>query len=522
MKTKCTTLCYIEKDGAYLMLHRTKKLHDINAGKWIGVGGHIEADETPEECVRRETREETGLTLTALTFRGVIHFICPDETEEMFVYTSDKFSGELRECAEGELSWVSKEKVEELDLWEGDRIFLPLLMRDNSFFSFALSYDADGNLLSNPLEREPIEPGKKPADRKELVILQEKDAVAHYAGQLKAFGKRALIVTGAHSAKESGALSDIEAALDANGIHHVVFEEVEQNPSTDTIMRAREMGIMSRADFVIGIGGGSPLDAAKAVALMIYNHDQEKEYLYESRHEARSLPVVAIPTTCGTGSEATGVAVLTRKERRTKSSIPYKIYPGLALIDGKYLKTAPLEIIGNTAIDALSHLLESYFNSNATELSCAYVLQGLSIWRRVKDVILGRREMTEKDREDLMTASTLAGMAIAITGTCLPHALSYTLTVIGDIPHGRAVGFFLSRFLREAGDEGLMLARAAGFFDLEELEGYYHAVCKPGSIEREIRLQAVEAVAVNPGKLSMAPFPADRELLMRIAGLDQS
>jgi len=521
MKTKCTTLCYIEKDGAYLMMHRTKKLHDINAGKWIGVGGHIEEDETPEECVRRETREETGLTLTALAFRGVIHFICPDETEEMFVYTSDKFSGELKECDEGELSWVSKEKVEELDLWEGDRIFLPLLRKDNAFFSFALSYDADGKLLSNPLVREPIVPGKKPADRKEMVILQEKGAVAHYSEQLKAFGKRALIVTGVHSAKESGALADIEAALDANGIHHVVFSEVEQNPSTDTIMRAREMGVMSQADFVIGIGGGSPLDAAKAVALMIYHHDQEKEYLYESRHDEHALPVVAVPTTCGTGSEATGVAVLTRKERRTKSSIPYKIYPGLALVDGSYLKTASLEIIGNTAIDALSHLLESYFNSNATELSCAYVLQGLSIWRRVKDAILGRREMTEKDREDLMTASTLAGMAIAITGTCLPHALSYTLTMIGDIPHGKAVGFFLSRFLGEAGDEGLMLARAAGFFDLEELEGYYHAVCKPGSIEREIRLQAVEAVAVNPGKLSRAPFPADRALLMRIAGLDR-
>lgn len=506
MKPQLTTLCYIEKDGAFLMLHRTKKESDINKGKWIGVGGHIEPGESPEECVRREVREETGLTLTALSFRGILHFSGSGEEEEMFLYTSDAFTGDLTECREGELSWIPKEEILDLNLWEGDRKFLPLLFKDTRFFSFSLRYDENGNFL--PEEEGPF-------------IIQENGAVLSYGERLKALGSRALIVTGRNSARVSGALSDVEQTLDENNIHHVLFDEVEENPSTDTIMRAREMGIMGQCDLVIGIGGGSPLDAAKAIALMIRNKDEEKSYLYEQGNQTKALPVVAVPTTCGTGSEATGVAVLTRKERRSKGSIPYKIWPSLALIDEKYLLSAGKRIIGNTAIDALSHLLESYLSTRATDYSRAVAMQGLLIWRRIKDVISGRREATDTDRADLMTAAALAGIAIGVTGTNLPHALSYTLTVEADVPHGVAVGYYLSRFLKEAGDDGLFLTRTAGFFDTEELQGFYMAVCKPGSLERDLLLRAVEAVAVNPDKLSVSPFPADREILLRIAGMEQ-
>ena len=505
MKPELTTLCYIEKDGAFLMLHRTKKAHDINEGKWIGVGGHIEPDETPEECVRREAKEETGLTLTSLTFRGVIHFSSGDTAEEMFVYTSDSFTGKLIDCREGELAWVEKPAVMDLTLWEGDRLLLPLLMGKTEFFAFSLRYGEDGALLSGD--------GEKP------LLLQEPDAVRTYGERLKTYGSRVLIVTGKSSAKKNGALSDVEAALDENDIHHVLFDEVEENPSTETVMRAREMGVMAQADFVIGIGGGSAMDAAKAIALMLRHKDEEKSYLYEKGNDADALPVILVPTTCGTGSEATGVAVLTRKERRTKGSIPYKIYPELSLIDGKYLAAAPRSVIGNTAVDALSHLCESYVNTRSTDLSRAYVLQGLTLWRKCKDVVSGRREATDTDYANLMTASTLAGLAIAITGTCLPHALSYTLTMEAGLPHGVAVGYFLARFLKEAGDDGLMLARTAGFFDLEELQGFYTAVCKPGSVERGVLAQAVETVAVNPDKLASAPFDADRELLLRLADI---
>ena len=140
---KNTTLCYIEKDGKYLMLHRVKKVNDENRDKWIGVGGHMEERESPEECVCRETLEETGLTLTSYSFRGVVTFVMDEyPTEYMFVFTADGFKGEMHECDEGVLEWVDKDDVCSLPIWEGDKIFLKLLRENSPFFSLKLEYAA--------------------------------------------------------------------------------------------------------------------------------------------------------------------------------------------------------------------------------------------------------------------------------------------------------------------------------------------------------------------------------------------
>ena len=139
-----TSLLYLERDGKYLMLHRTKKERDINEGKWIGVGGKFEADESPEECVIREAREETGLTLVSPSFRGIVTFVsdrCP--TEYMHLFTCTSFTGELRDCDEGELAWIEKSRVTSLPLWAGDRIFLGLLAEGAPFFSLKLVYSGD-------------------------------------------------------------------------------------------------------------------------------------------------------------------------------------------------------------------------------------------------------------------------------------------------------------------------------------------------------------------------------------------
>lgn len=142
---KMTTLCYIEQEGKYLMLHRVKKHHDINAGKWIGVGGHVENGETPEECLLREVKEETGLVLTAYRLRGLVTFLSDAcEPELMCVFTADAFDGEMIECDEGELAWVEKSDVLALPTWEGDRVFLErLLSGDGRFFSIKLRYEGD-------------------------------------------------------------------------------------------------------------------------------------------------------------------------------------------------------------------------------------------------------------------------------------------------------------------------------------------------------------------------------------------
>lgn len=141
---KLTTLCYIEKDGKYLMLHRVKKENDLNRGKWVGVGGKFERGETPEECLLREVKEETGLELTRYLLRGVITFISDEWGEEyMFLYTADGYEGEMTQCDEGELVWIDKSKIEDLRLWEGDKLFFRLLDETKEFFSMKLRYVGD-------------------------------------------------------------------------------------------------------------------------------------------------------------------------------------------------------------------------------------------------------------------------------------------------------------------------------------------------------------------------------------------
>lgn len=137
-----TTLCYIEKDDSYLMLHRVKKEQDINKDKWIGIGGHFESGESPEDCLLRETLEETGLTLTSYKFRGILTFICDDITDYYIcLYTADGFTGTLKDCTEGTLEWVPKDKMKDLDLWEGDLIFFRLLAENAPFFSLKVCYE---------------------------------------------------------------------------------------------------------------------------------------------------------------------------------------------------------------------------------------------------------------------------------------------------------------------------------------------------------------------------------------------
>ena len=139
-----TTLCYIEKDDKYLMLHRVKKQNDLNHEKWIGVGGKFELGETPEECLLREVKEETGLTLTEYRYRGIVTFISDEwGSEYMHLFTATCYEGEMITCDEGELVWVPKSEIENLNIWEGDKVFFRLLEEDGNFFSLKLRYEGD-------------------------------------------------------------------------------------------------------------------------------------------------------------------------------------------------------------------------------------------------------------------------------------------------------------------------------------------------------------------------------------------
>lgn len=344
-------------------------------------------------------------------------------------------------------------------------------------------------------------------------VYQEKNAVRNHGMELVSFGKKALIVTGAHSSKKNGSLQDIQETLEQYGVEYRIYDRIGENPTIDMVMDAARQGREQGSDFVIGIGGGSPMDAAKAIALMILNRDSSEDVLYQPL-ALRSLPVVAVPTTCGTGSEVTPYAILTRDDLETKQSISHRIFPALALVDPRYLEGTPLTILTNTAVDALGHLIESYFHANATDYSRMLAVQGMDVWGSCKNVLSGM-EPEEEDESSLMFASSLAGMAITHTGTSLPHGLSYYLTYHRGIPHGRAVGYFLPGYLdlftetMEA--EVMMVLRILGFACPEQFAGWMReCIGRPELTEPEIAAMLAE-IMQSERKLAAVPWEIDRQ-----------
>lgn len=345
-------------------------------------------------------------------------------------------------------------------------------------------------------------------------VYSERDCVKKYGGEWSALGNKALIVTGRSSAK-NGALTDVIQVLEAQKKEYCLYNETEENPSVEMIMKVRELGIREQVDFVIGIGGGSPMDAAKAIALMIAQKDRTADYLYE-RGEDTALPVVEVPTTCGTGSEVTPYAILTVHEKRTKASLPHRVYPAYALVDGKYLLTASRGILVNTAIDALGHFIESYINTNATCFSRMLCEYGMEVWAGAKKVLIGA-DITARECDTLLFASTLAGMAITHTGTSLPHGLSYYLTYERGVPHGKAVGYFLPGYLAEAGPlVRKKVLELTGFPDIQYFTAFIHKLLGPMPTDEALISEAVGGLMANEGKLRNAPYQVTEEKLYRI------
>lgn len=351
-------------------------------------------------------------------------------------------------------------------------------------------------------------------------VYSEENCVMKHGAELASLGRRALIVTGKSSARRCGAFDDVTAALSQNGVSWVEFAEIEENPSVETIMRARQVGCKVEADFVIGIGGGSPMDAAKAIALMMKHPDCDQSYLYDKTAETTTVPVAEVPTTCGTGSEVTAVSVLTRHDKHVKGSIPHKIFAQLALIDGRYLSSAPAHVLANTTMDALCHLYESFIHSKATDFSRMCAEAGIRTWSKSKDVILGKRQATSQDYQNMMNASCMAGMSIAHTATSIPHALSYRLTYSAHMAHGKACGYFLTGYLKEADPEEVSyILSLAGFDSTDALEEYFVTTCGRDEVPSEILEETVSEVLANESKCKLPPFPVNEAVLRRIAGI---
>lgn len=273
-------------------------------------------------------------------------------------------------------------------------------------------------------------------------------AVLKNAAEFKKLGHRALIVTGKSSADRNGSLADTIKALESAGIAYERYNAIEPNPTVENVRDAADKARRSGSDFIIGIGGGSPLDASKAVSILAAN-DIDDETLFSGIYPSRPLPVAAIPTTAGTGSEVTPYSILTYRKINNKKSIasPF-IFPVVALLDPAYTYTLGIDSTINTAIDALSHAVESYLSVRSTPVIKPAALESI---RMLGESFTGLQKHllpSPEERANLLYASMLAGTCIAQTATTVVHAIGYPLTYYRNIDHGRANGLAMHAFLK--------------------------------------------------------------------------
>ena len=274
----------------------------------------------------------------------------------------------------------------------------------------------------------------------------ESNALKNNATALNGLGKRCLVVTSKTSAAASGVLDDLAAELPLLGVAYEVFDEVEPNPSVHACREGGRRARVFGAEFIIGAGGGSAIDAAKTVAAYAAN-DMEPMAIFNPL-PVPPLPFVAIPTTAGTGSEVNGYAILTIPEmgvKRTYSS-PHA-FPVVAFLDLRYTAILPYDQTVSTALDAFCHCAESYFSPKSTPLTMALGVKGANlVWRGLS--ALESNNAGEAVRNDLLTGAMLGGICIAHTGTGYPHPMGYNLTLHRGIPHGVACAIFEGEYLR--------------------------------------------------------------------------
>ncbi|NLX70954.1 MAG: iron-containing alcohol dehydrogenase [Clostridiales bacterium] len=344
----------------------------------------------------------------------------------------------------------------------------------------------------------------------EDVVLKNKEVFS-------AIGRKALIVTGRRSAKINGSYDDVRQALSETGVEYVLFDEVEENPSLETIEKGREIGKKNQVDFVIGIGGGSPMDAAKAIALFIKNPEINKDNIF-SAGKLDSIPVVAVPTTSGTGSEVTQYSVVTTHKEKTKKNLGQSIFPKAAFIDVKYTYNLPYNITVNTAIDAFSHLVEGYLNTGSTFMSDIYGEKGFELFKYCFEKLINK-DLNPEFRKKVMLASVMGGIQIAQTGTSLPHGMGYALTYFKGLPHGLANGILTIEYLKSFKDKTKIerMLNILGLSNLGELAAILNSLIdvKIDITEEEINEYSKEFLA-DKRKLKKHPEEVNFEDIIRI------
>ncbi|MBR5535657.1 MAG: iron-containing alcohol dehydrogenase [Clostridia bacterium] len=326
-------------------------------------------------------------------------------------------------------------------------------------------------------------------------------------------GAKCMIVTGTTSGAKSGALGDVADVLKENNIEYLVYDKIGNNPTIEECAEGGKIAKDFGCDFLIGIGGGSPLDATKAIAVYAVN-DIDPYDIFEGKFDNKPLPIAAIPTTAGTGSETTPYSILTLHKINNKQSFAHPdVFYRVAFLDGRYTVNLPLQIARNTAIDALSHLLEGFTDKKASPASDYIALEGLRIIGRYVDN-LKNGNFNIDICTDLLWAASLGGVVISQTGTTIVHSMGYALTYYKDIPHGMANGLLLGEYLERTSrvlPDKVKVALDAFGMDLDEFKAFLKE-CLPCDIKfSEEELTKWSETAIKAKNVPVCPFEVTRE-----------
>jgi len=294
-------------------------------------------------------------------------------------------------------------------------------------------------------------------------VLDGENCIIENASVFSALGKKAVIITGRNSARICGALDDVIKALTIAKIEYAIFDRIMSNPTIEIVYEGAQFVCEEKADYIIGIGGGSPMDAAKAIALLCENKGISAEDYLDKKYEDKALPLILVPTTCGTGSEVTPYAVITNDFKQTKTSVSgNSTFAKYAFISNKYLKAMSRETLINTALDAFSHNAEGYVSKRANYISDKLAIDGIKLFAECVP-FLKNEEIGDELYDKLMKASILGGIVISHTGTCAVHSLGYSYTYFKNVDHGKANAILMPEFLKLV--ERVLPERAKAIFD---------------------------------------------------------
>lgn len=360
-------------------------------------------------------------------------------------------------------------------------------------------------------------------------VITGRDCIIKNTSILKKIGSKALILCGYTSADKNGAIADVCMALEASDREYDIYRGVLPNPTVEQVMEIAEFSRNQGCTGIIAIGGGSVIDAAKAAAVLAANTLTEDE-LFTQKEFDYVLPLIAVPTTAGTGSEVTQYAIITQVSKQTKSFvISDRLFPQVAFLDGKYMKQLPIDITVHTAIDALSHAMEGYLAVRATAMGkqlatesmrlLAPILKKLQVLMQLQGLkklqslqkLQAEIELTLADRDQLLYAAMLAGIVISQSGTTAVHALGYSLTYFKHIEHGRANGLLLPAYLavmQQARNEDVTCMFAAlGISSLGEFKDLCSSLVTSETLTEE-EVVTFSKIAIQAGNIqNTSPKP---------------